>query len=109
MHASVERYLEHLAAQGRSPHTRKAARGDLARFAGWWAATRRHTFDPALLRHEDVRDWRRARQRTTAPPPPPSTAPSPRYAATSPGPSPRGCSTRTPVPAGWLIRLLCGG
>jgi integrase/recombinase XerC len=62
MHASVERYLTTLAAQRRSPHTLRAVRLDLVRFVAWWEATRRRTFDPALLRQPDLLDWRRARQ-----------------------------------------------
>ncbi len=41
----------------------KVIRHDLAHFVAWWEGTRRRTFDPALLRHEDLRDWRVARQR----------------------------------------------
>src|SRR5215469_4197461 len=33
------------------------------RWRNWWERTQQRTFDPALLRHEDLRDWRLARQR----------------------------------------------
>ncbi len=41
----------------------KVVRHDLAHFVTWWEGTRRRTFDPASLRHEDLRDWRTVRQR----------------------------------------------
>src|SRR5579859_6214152 len=47
----------------RAPATLKVVRQDLTHFVAWWEQTRRRTFDPALLRHEDLRDWRLARQR----------------------------------------------
>jgi site-specific recombinase XerD len=41
----------------------RVIRQDLTHFVAWWESTRRRTFDPALLRHEDLHDWRMARQR----------------------------------------------
>ncbi len=63
MHASIEQYLEVLHTKRRAPATLKVVRQDLTHFVAWWEQTRRRTFDPALLRHEDLRDWRLARQR----------------------------------------------
>ena len=63
MHPSIADYLEHLTAQGRSPHTLKAARTDLSRFVAWWETSRSRAFEPVLVRHEDLRDWRADRQR----------------------------------------------
>ena len=63
MHSSLERYLAVLQTKRRTPATLKVIRHDLTHFVAWWERTRRRTFDPALLRHEDLRDWRAARQR----------------------------------------------
>lgn len=63
MHSSLEQYLEVLHTKRRAPATLKVVRQDLTHFIAWWEHTRRRTFDPALLRHEDLRDWRLARQR----------------------------------------------
>lgn len=63
MHSSLEQYLEVLHTKRRAPATLKVVRQDLTHFIVWWEHTRRRTFDPALLRHEDLRDWRLARQR----------------------------------------------
>ena len=63
MHASLEQYLEALHTKRRAPATLKVVRQDLTHFIAWWEQTRRRTFDPMLLRHEDLRDWRLARQR----------------------------------------------
>ena len=63
MHPSIEQYLESLHTKRRAPATLKVIRHDLAHFVAWWQSHRRRTFDPALLRHEDLRDWRVARQR----------------------------------------------
>src|SRR3989441_6105768 len=63
MHSSLERYLAVLQTKRRTPATLKVIRHDLTHFVAWWERTRRRTFDPALLRHEDLRDWRLARQR----------------------------------------------
>ena len=63
MHPSIEQYLEFLHTKRRAPATMKVIRHDLAHFVAWWEGTRQRTFDPALLRHEDLRDWRVARQR----------------------------------------------
>src|SRR5437899_8949796 len=63
MHSSLERYLAVLQTKRRTPATLKVIHHDLAHFVAWWESTRRRTFDPALLRHEDLRDWRVARQR----------------------------------------------
>jgi site-specific recombinase XerD len=43
--------------------TLKVVHQDLTHFVVWWEHTRRRTFDPVLLRYEDFRDWRLARQR----------------------------------------------
>jgi site-specific recombinase XerD len=63
MHASIEQYLEILHTKRRAPATVKVIRHDLTSFVMWWEGTRRRTFDPTLLRYEDLRDWRSARQR----------------------------------------------
>jgi len=63
MHPSIEQYLESLQTKRRAPATVKVIRHDLTHFLAWWEGTRRRTFDPALLRHEDLRDWRSVRQR----------------------------------------------
>jgi site-specific recombinase XerD len=63
LHSSLEQYLEVLHTKRRAPATLKVVRQDLTHFIAWWEHTRRRTFDPALLRHEDLRDWRFARQR----------------------------------------------
>lgn len=63
MHPSIEQYLEFLHTKRRAPATLKVIRQDLAHFVAWWESHRRRTFDPGLLRHEDLRDWRVARQR----------------------------------------------
>jgi site-specific recombinase XerD len=63
MHPSIEQYLESLHTKRRTPATVKVIRHDLTHFVAWWESTRRRTFDPARLRHEDLRDWRTIRQR----------------------------------------------
>ncbi len=63
MHSSLEQYLEFLRTKRRTPATLKVVRHDLTHFIAWWESTWRRAFDPALLRHEDLRDWRMARQR----------------------------------------------
>ncbi len=63
MHPSIEQYLEVLHTKRRAPATLKVIRQDLTHFVAWWERTRRRAFDPALLRHEDLRDWRNVRQR----------------------------------------------
>jgi site-specific recombinase XerD len=63
MHPSIEQYLEFLHRKRRTPATLKVIRYDLIHFVAWWENTRRRIFDPALLRHEDLRDWRTASQR----------------------------------------------
>jgi site-specific recombinase XerD len=63
MHPSIEQYLAFLHEKRRTPATLKVIRHDLAHFVAWWEGTRRRMFDPALLRHEDLRDWRAVRQR----------------------------------------------
>lgn len=63
MHPSIEQYLESLRIKRRAPGTLKVVRQDLTHFVMWWEHTRRRTFDPALLRHEDLRDWQANRQR----------------------------------------------
>jgi len=63
LHPSLEQYLEVLHTKRRAPATLKVVRQDLTHFIVWWEHTRRRTFDPVLLRHEDLRDWRLVRQR----------------------------------------------
>jgi site-specific recombinase XerD len=63
MHASIDQYLAFLHTKRRTSATVKVIRHDLTHFVAWWESTRRRTFDPALLRHEDLRDWRSVRQR----------------------------------------------
>jgi site-specific recombinase XerD len=63
MHSSIEQYLEFLHSKRRTPATLKVIRHDLTRFVIWWESHRRRTFDPALLRYEDLHDWRTVRQR----------------------------------------------
>ena len=63
MHSSLELYLEVLHTKRRAPATLKVVRQDLTHFIAWWEQTRRRTFNPTLLRHEDLHDWRLARQR----------------------------------------------
>jgi len=63
MHSSLEQYLEFLHTKRRAPATLKVIRHDLTHFIAWWESTRQRTFDPAFLRHEDLYDWRMARQR----------------------------------------------
>ena len=63
MHPSIEHYLEVLHTKRRAPATLKVVHQDLTHFVVWWEHTRRRTFDPVLLRYEDFRDWRLARQR----------------------------------------------
>jgi hypothetical protein len=63
MHPSIEQYLELLHTKRRAPATLKVVRQDPAHFVAWWESHRRRTFDPALLRHEDLHDWRAVRQR----------------------------------------------
>jgi len=63
MHPSVEQYLEVLHTKRRTASTLKVVRHDLTHFITWWESQRRRTFDPALLRHEDLRDWQVSRQR----------------------------------------------
>lgn len=63
MHPSVEQYLEILHTKRRAASTLKVVRHDLTHFITWWESQWRRTFDPALLRHEDLRDWRVSRQR----------------------------------------------
>jgi site-specific recombinase XerD len=55
MHPSIEQYLEFLHTKRRAPATLKVIRQDLAHFVAWWESHRRRTFDPGLLRHEDLR------------------------------------------------------
>src|SRR5712692_5571603 len=63
VHSSIEQYVEVLRTKRRAQATLKVVRQDLTHFVAWWEHTRRRTFDPALLRHEDIRDWRLTRQR----------------------------------------------
>lgn len=63
MHSSIEQYLKVLHTKRCVPATLKVVRQDLTHFVAWWEYTRRRTFDLSLLRHEDLRDWRLARQR----------------------------------------------
>src|SRR2546430_14948450 len=63
LHSSIDHYLVVLHTKRRAPATLKVVRQDLTHFVTWWEHTRRRTFDPSLLRHEDLRDWQLARQR----------------------------------------------
>jgi len=63
LHSSLEQYLEVLHTKRRALATLKVVRQDLTQFVVWWEQTRRRAFDPMLLRYEDLRDWRLARQR----------------------------------------------
>ena len=63
MHPSIEQYLESLRIKRRAHGTLKVMRQDLAHFVTWWEHTWRRTFDPALLRHEDLWGWQANRQR----------------------------------------------
>lgn len=63
MHSSIEQYVAVLHAKRRASATLKVVRQDLTHFVIWWEHLRRRTFDPALLRHEDLRDWRMNPQR----------------------------------------------
>ncbi len=63
MHSSIEQYLQFLQKKRRAPGTLKVVRQDLTHFVIWWEHTRRRSFDPVLLRYEDLRDWQVARQR----------------------------------------------
>src|SRR5258708_3117397 len=63
MHPSIEQYLAFLQTKRRAPATVKVVRHDLAHFVTWWEGSRRRTFDPASLRHEDLGDWRTVHQR----------------------------------------------
>ena len=63
MHPSLEQYLAALHTKRRAPATLKVVRHDLTHFITWWEHKRGRSFDPALLRHEDLRDWRVSRQR----------------------------------------------
>lgn len=58
MDATIARYLATIA----EPATRRAARADLASFAGWWADQRGRSFDPSQLLAKDVAAWVRHRQ-----------------------------------------------
>ena len=66
MHESVQQYLTHLSDIGRSALTVKAVRGDLSGFATWWETQRNRSFDPVLLRANDLATWRRNRQQEDA-------------------------------------------
>jgi site-specific recombinase XerD len=62
MHPSIEQYLQVLHMKRRAPGTLRVFRQDLTHFVTWWEQTRQRAFDPALLRYEDLRDWRISRQ-----------------------------------------------
>jgi site-specific recombinase XerD len=62
MDSSIEQYLEFLRTKRRTPATLKVIQHDLTHFVLWWEGNWRRTFDPALLRHEDLHDWRTVRQ-----------------------------------------------
>src|SRR5258707_14082312 len=95
MHPSIEQYLAFLQTKRRAPATVKVVRHDLAHFVTWWEGTRRRTFDPTSLRHEDLRDWRTVHQRDEGLPLPPLTADWPRSEGIVAGRSPVICSLRT--------------
>jgi site-specific recombinase XerD len=63
MHPSIEQYLNFLHSKRRALATLKVIRQDLTHYVQWWESARQRTFDSALLRHEDLRDWRAVRQR----------------------------------------------
>ncbi|SRR6266571_3396057 len=69
MQPSVEQYMEVLHKKRRTASALKVVRHDLTHFITWGECQWRRTFDPALLRHEDLCDWRISRQRNdgTAP------------------------------------------
>ena len=62
MHDSISQYLAYVEAKGRSPLTIKATRGDLVGFVAWWESQLSRSFDPSLLREQDVHRWRSMRQ-----------------------------------------------
>ncbi len=63
LYPSIEQYLDVLHTKRRAPATLKVVRQDLIHFVARWEHTRRRTFDPVLLWHEDLCDWWLARQR----------------------------------------------
>lgn len=66
MHESVQQYLMYLTNKGRSALTVKAVRGDLSGFVIWWETQRSRSFDPVLLRANDLARWRLVRQQEDA-------------------------------------------
>lgn len=60
----VDRFIEYLELEERSPHTRRNYRDDLAAFAGWYRG--RNGEDPELVRltKRDVLDWKQSIEQT---------------------------------------------
>ncbi|MBA3468470.1 MAG: tyrosine-type recombinase/integrase [Herpetosiphonaceae bacterium] len=58
----IVQYLDHLAANGRSPATIRATRADLRQVATWWETTHRQPWTMALTSDRDLRRWQRSRQ-----------------------------------------------
>ena len=59
---SLDNYLAHLTAQGKSQATIRAARADLRGLARWWSETHPGQLDPELLTQRDIRQWLHHRQ-----------------------------------------------
>ena len=59
----LDRFLEHLAANGAATASCRAARADLRGLIRWWATTDRPPFEVGLLVERDLRAWREHRQR----------------------------------------------
>ena len=62
IHPSVEQYLEFLHAKRFTARTLNVVRYDLTRLIRWRESQQR-TFDPPLLRYDDLHNWRMARRR----------------------------------------------
>ncbi|MBK8129173.1 MAG: phage integrase N-terminal SAM-like domain-containing protein [bacterium] len=58
----IETWLEHLTAQGRSPHTLKAYRRGWYRLAVGIRGTYGESCDPTRLIARDIRDWKSHQQ-----------------------------------------------
>jgi integrase/recombinase XerC len=58
----IETWLEHLMAQGRSPHTLKAYRRGWYHLARWYQGTYGEDCDPTRLIARDIRDWKSYQQ-----------------------------------------------
>lgn len=62
MSTTIDEYLDHLQAQGRSPATLRAARSDLNGFQAWWERSFQRAFSVQNLATRDIRRWQRERQ-----------------------------------------------